>query len=52
MTVRIFRITQISIIIFFGTGENNIYLNTTFRKRTASDWNWFIGTAYFFMIGK
>ena len=48
MIVRIFRITQISIIIFFGLGENNIYLNTTFRKRTASDWNWFIGTAYSF----
>ena len=32
----------------FGLGENNIYLNTTFRKRTAFDWNWFIGTAYSF----
>ncbi|MCM0235233.1 TonB-dependent receptor plug domain-containing protein [Bacteroides hominis] len=32
----------------FGLGENNVYLNTTFRKRAASGWNWFFGAAYSF----
>lgn len=30
----------------FGLGENNFYLNTTYRKRTAGGWNWFAGLAY------
>lgn len=30
----------------FSLAENNFYLNTTFRKRTAGEWNWFVGAAY------
>lgn len=30
----------------FGLGEDNIYINTTFRHRTAGGWNWFAGTAF------
>lgn len=32
----------------FELNENNLYLNTTFRKRTSDGWNWFIGAAYGF----
>lgn len=30
----------------FGLGEDNVYLNATFRKRTPTGWNWFAGAAY------
>ncbi|MCD8182071.1 MAG: TonB-dependent receptor plug domain-containing protein [Bacteroides sp.] len=30
----------------FGLGEDNVYLNATFRRRTPGDWNWFAGAAY------
>ncbi|MDR0895514.1 MAG: TonB-dependent receptor plug domain-containing protein [Prevotellaceae bacterium] len=30
----------------FGFGENNLYLNTTFRRRTSGNWNWYAGAAY------
>lgn len=32
----------------FALGEDNVYLNTTFRKRTAAGWNWFAGAAFSF----
>lgn len=32
----------------FDLGEDNVYLNATFRKRTATEWNWFAGAAYSF----
>ncbi len=32
----------------FGLGEDNVYLNTTFRRRTGKDWNWFAGAAWSF----
>ena len=32
----------------FGLGEDNIYINATFRHRTSSNWNWFAGAAYSF----
>lgn len=30
----------------FRLGENNFYLNTTFRAATSNGWNWFAGAAY------
>lgn len=30
----------------FGLGEDNVYVNATLRKRTSSEWNWFVGVAY------
>ncbi len=30
----------------FGLGEDNLYLNSTFRKRTGKGWNWFAGMAW------
>lgn len=30
----------------FGLGEDNMYLNATFRHSTGEDWNWFAGMAY------
>lgn len=30
----------------FALGEDNIYLNTTFRRRTKGNWNWFAGAAF------
>ncbi|MEG1401312.1 TonB-dependent receptor plug domain-containing protein [Bacteroides sp.] len=41
------RIGEVSPRIF-ALGENNIYLNSTFRRRTLSGWNWFAGAAYSF----
>jgi hypothetical protein len=32
----------------FGLGEDNVYINATFRRRTSGDWNWFAGAAYSF----
>ena len=32
----------------FGLGEDNVYINVTFRRRTSGDWNWFAGAAYSF----
>lgn len=34
--------------LLFRLGEDNVYFNATFRKRTASGWNWFAGAAYSF----
>lgn len=36
----------------FDLGENNFYLNSTFRKRTSGEWNWFMGAAYGFFEQK
>ncbi|WP_291527920.1 TonB-dependent receptor plug domain-containing protein [Bacteroides sp. UBA939] len=36
----------------FDLGENNFYLNTTFRKTTSKGWNWFAGAAYGFFEQK
>lgn len=36
----------------FDLGENNFYLNTTFRKCTSGEWNWFAGVAYGFFEQK
>lgn len=36
----------------FDLGENNFYVNTTFRKRTSGEWNWFAGVAYGFFEQK
>lgn len=36
----------------FDLGENNFYVNTTFRKRTSGKWNWFAGVAYGFFEQK
>lgn len=30
----------------FGLGEDNVYLNATYRHRTQRGWNWFAGTAF------
>lgn len=30
----------------FALGDDNVYLNATFRRRTKGDWNWFAGTAF------
>ncbi len=30
----------------FGLGENNVYVNATFRHRTTGEWNWFVGAAF------
>lgn len=30
----------------FGLGEDNVYLNATYRHRTQGGWNWFAGAAY------
>nr|WP_302830387.1 TonB-dependent receptor plug domain-containing protein [uncultured Bacteroides sp.] len=30
----------------FGLGEDNVYLNATYRHRTQEGWNWFAGVAY------
>ena len=32
----------------FGLGEDNIYVNATFRKSVSGGWNWFAGAAYGF----
>lgn len=32
----------------FGLGEDNVYLNATFRRRMSGGWNWFAGAAYSF----
>ncbi len=32
----------------FGLGEDNIYINTTFRRRMSGEWNWFAGAAISF----
>lgn len=32
----------------FGLGEDNIYVNATFRKSVSDGWNWFAGAAYGF----
>ena len=29
----------------FGLGEDNVYLNATYRHRTGEGWNWFAGAA-------
>lgn len=36
----------------FDLGENNFYVNATFRKRTPKGWNWFAGAAYGFFEQK
>lgn len=36
----------------FELHEDNLYLNTTFRKRTSGEWNWFMGAAYGFFEQK
>lgn len=30
----------------FGLGEDNIYVNATFRRHTSREWSWFAGAAY------
>lgn len=30
----------------FGLGEDNAYVNATFKKRASGGWNWFAGAAY------
>ena len=30
----------------FALGEDNVYLNATFRRRTKGNWNWFVGAAF------
>ena len=30
----------------FGLGEDNIYVNATFRRHTSGEWSWFAGAAY------
>lgn len=30
----------------FGLGENNVYVNATFRRSSSDGWNWFAGAAY------
>jgi hypothetical protein len=32
----------------FGLGEDNLYINATFRRRTSGEWSWFAGAAYSF----
>lgn len=32
----------------FGLGEDNAYINATFRRRMSGGWNWFAGAAYSF----
>ena len=32
----------------FGLGEDNVYINATFRRRMSGGWNWFAGAAYSF----
>ncbi len=29
----------------FGLGEDNIYVNATFRRHTSREWSWFAGAA-------
>jgi hypothetical protein len=33
----------------FALGENNVYLNSTFRHRTAGGWHWYGGAAWSFV---
>ena len=30
----------------FALGDDNVYLNATFRRRTKGNWNWFAGVAF------
>lgn len=30
----------------FALGDDNVYLNATFRRRTKGNWNWFAGAAF------
>ncbi len=30
----------------FAIGDDNVYLNATFRRRTKGNWNWFAGAAF------